>query len=199
GRGGVGIAAMWYGCGNPSLSNPSTMRITLDRDGMLTFFNGAVDIGQGSSTVLLQIAADTLGLPINAFRIELGDTDLTLDAGKTSASRQTFVSGNAVRLAAAALRAKILALANAGPEARLSLTAGRLAVADGEASRTLELATLPVTGGAHGQGMAPAADVVLEGIGSWDPPTTALDANGQGTPYATYGFAAQMAEVEVDT
>jgi CO/xanthine dehydrogenase Mo-binding subunit len=42
-------------------------------------------------------------------------------------------------------------------------------------------------------------DVVLEGSGSWDPPTSPLDGNGQGIPYATYGFAAQMAEVEVDT
>ena len=47
-RRGVGIACMWYGCGNTSLSNPSTMRIALARDGRLTFFNGAVDIGQGS-------------------------------------------------------------------------------------------------------------------------------------------------------
>ena len=36
------------------------------------------------------------------------------------------------------------------------------------------------------------------GNGTWDPPTTPLDENGQGVPYATYGFAAQMAEVEVD-
>jgi len=42
-------------------------------------------------------------------------------------------------------------------------------------------------------------NVVLEGLGYWDPPTTPLDDNGQGVPYATYGFAAQMAEVEVDT
>ena len=110
---------MWYGCGNTSLSNPSTMRITLARDGTLTFFNGAVDIGQGSSTVLLQIAADALGLPPTAFRMVVGDTDLTADAGKTSASRQTFVSGNAARLAGEDLRRKILALANAGPDARL--------------------------------------------------------------------------------
>src|SRR3712207_8625651 len=40
--------------------------------------------------------------------------------------------------------------------------------------------------------------VVMEGSGTWDPPTTPLDADGQGKPYATYGFAAQMAEVEVD-
>jgi aldehyde oxidoreductase len=183
-RRGVGIACMWYGCGNTGLPNPSAMRIALGRDGSLTFFNGAVDIGQGSSTVLLQIAADALGLPPSAFRMVVGDTDLTQDAGKTSASRQTFVSGNAARLAAEDLRRKILALANAGPDARLALEGAQLSITDGEASRTIDLATL---------------GEVLEGFGSWDPPTSPLDANGQGIPYATYGFAAQMAEVEVDT
>ena len=224
-RRGVGIACMWYGCGNTSLPNPSTMRITLARDGALTFFNGAVDIGQGSSTVLLQIAADALGLPPHAFRMIVGDTDLTLDAGKTSASRQTFVSGNAARLAALDLRAKILALANAGPDAKLSLDGARLSISDGDASRTIDLAALRVAvipefrvseisgtqspdrlrplGPGSPPWRAPAGmtdnGIVLEGIATWDPPTTALDENGQGNPYATYGFAAQMAEVEVDT
>ncbi len=187
-RRGVGVACMWYGCGNTSLPNPSTMRITLGRDGRLTFFNGAVDIGQGSSTVLTQIAAEALGLPVSAFDLVVGDTALTADAGKTSASRQTLVSGNAALLAAEALRAKILALANAGPSARLALQGGRLTIDDGEASRTIDLATLE----ADGEG------AVLEGLATWDPPTTALDANGQGIPYVSYGFAAQMAEVEVD-
>jgi aldehyde oxidoreductase len=195
-RRGVGIACMWYGCGNTSLPNPSTMRITLARDGTLTFFNGAVDIGQGSSTVLAQIAAESLGLPVAALKMVVGDTDLTPDAGKTSASRQTFVSGNAVRLAAAALRGKMLALANAGANAQLSLDGERLHIVDGEASRTVALSSLPLL--AAGPSPAAQHDVVLEGIGSWDPPTTRLDENGQGIPYATYGFAAQMAEVEVD-
>jgi CO/xanthine dehydrogenase Mo-binding subunit/aerobic-type carbon monoxide dehydrogenase small subunit (CoxS/CutS family) len=186
-RRGVGIAAMWYGCGNTGMPNPSTMRITLDRAGRLTFFNGAVDIGQGSSTVLLQIAADALGLPVDRFACVLGDTDLTGDAGKTSASRQTFVSGNAARRAGEALRRKILAFANAGDGAALTLADGRLTIADADASRTLDLRELPHAGG-----------VVLEGVGSWDPPTGPLDENGQGIAYATYGFAAQMAEVEVD-
>ncbi|AVO43970.1 molybdopterin-dependent oxidoreductase [Phreatobacter cathodiphilus] len=185
---GVGVACMWYGCGNTSMSNPSKMRITLTRDGRLTFLNGAVDIGQGSSTVLLQIAADALGLPPQAFGFVIGDTDRTFDAGKTSASRQTFVSGNAAKLAGADLRAKILALANAGPAARLALVGDRLTVEDGEASRTIDLSGLA----------ADAAGIVLMGDGEYDPPTTALDAKGQGIPYATYGFAAQVAEVEVD-
>ncbi|MGQ3356677.1 MAG: molybdopterin-dependent oxidoreductase [Phreatobacter sp.] len=185
---GVGVACMWYGCGNTSMSNPSKMRITLTRDGRLTFLNGAVDIGQGSSTVLLQIAADALGLPPQAFGFVIGDTDRTFDAGKTSASRQTFVSGNAAKLAGADLRAKILALANAGPAARLALEGDRLTVEDGEASRVIDLGALAADG----------AGIVLMGDGEYDPPTTALDAKGQGIPYATYGFAAQVAEVDVD-
>jgi CO/xanthine dehydrogenase Mo-binding subunit/aerobic-type carbon monoxide dehydrogenase small subunit (CoxS/CutS family) len=217
-RRGVGIACMWYGCGNTALPNPSAMRITLQRDGTLTFFNGAVDIGQGSSTVLLQIAADALGLPPRAFRMVVGDTDQTADAGKTSASRQTFVSGNAARLAAEDLRRKILGLANAGPHAKLGLEGARLSIVDGEASREIDLATIdtPAEGvgwvkrsadSTRGVGSSPCLEpgstqpadgLVLEGRGSWDPPTTPLDANGQGVPYATYGFAAQMAEVEVD-
>jgi len=188
-RRGVGIGCMWYGCGNTSVANPSTMRITLSSDGRLTFFNGAVDIGQGSSTVLLQMAADALGIAPDRFDMVTGDTDLTADAGKTSASRQTYVSGNASRLAGEDLRAKILKLANAGEDAVISIDGGRLTISDGQASRDIDLSTLD----ADGDG------IVLDGNGTWDPPTTPLDENGQGIPYGTYGFAAQMAEVEVDT
>ena len=53
---------------------------------------GSIDIGQGSSTVLPQICADALGLPLSLFDQVMGDTDLTADAGKSSASRQTFVA-----------------------------------------------------------------------------------------------------------
>jgi CO/xanthine dehydrogenase Mo-binding subunit len=188
-RRGAGVACMWYGCGNTALPNPSAMRITLDRAGKLTFWNGAVDIGQGSSTVLLQIAADALGLPPAAFELVVGDTALTLDAGKTSASRQTFVSGQAALRAGQDLRRKLLALANVGEGAALALDGAALIIAEGEVRRRVDLAALP----------ADDAGVVLEGLGQYDPPTTPLDDNGQGVPYATYGFAAQIAEVEVDT
>jgi aldehyde oxidoreductase len=187
-RRGVGIACMWYGCGNTSMSNPSRMRVTLGRNGRVTLYNGAVDIGQGSTTILLQICADALGLPIAAFDLVIGDTDLTYDAGKTSASRQTLVSGNAARLAGEDLRRKVLALANVGPDARLVLNGARLNIIDSTVRRTVDLASLG----------ADASGVVLEGEGRYDPPTTALDAKGQGVPYAAYGFAAQVAEVEVD-
>jgi len=189
-RRGVGIGCMWYGCGNTALSNPSTMRLTLDRNGQLTLFNGAVDIGQGSYTIMLQICADALGLPTGAFRQVLGDTDLTPDAGKTSASRQTFVSGKAAQLAGEDLRRKILAQANVGTDARFRIDGATLYVEEGDTRRTIDLAGLDTD----------AEGVVLDGNGTYDPPTTPLDENGQGVPYATYGFAAQicLADVHLD-
>ena len=181
-RRGVGIACMWYGIGNTSMSNPSRMRIGIAADGAVTLYNGAFDIGQGSNTIMTQIAADALGLPAGQIRLVCGDTDLTPDAGKTSASRQTFVSGRAAEKAATDLRQQILRLANAGAAAKLSLEGAVLTVRDGGEVRTLDMAKVGP----------------LMGEGVFDPPTTPLDKDGQGVPYATYAFAAQMATVEVD-
>jgi len=56
-RRGVGVAAGWYGCGNTSMANPSTIKAGLRADGTLVLHQGAVDIGQGSNTVITQIFA----------------------------------------------------------------------------------------------------------------------------------------------
>ncbi len=179
-RHGVGIACMWYGIGNTSMSNPSEMVLAISDDGHPVLFSGAVDIGQGSNTIMTQIAADALGVPAAAIRLVTGDTDLTRDAGKTSASRQTLVSGNAARLAGEALRGEILRRANAGPGARIHLRDGLVCVEHDGTTSTVDAAG-------------------LRGEGRYDPPTTVLDADGQGVPYAAYAFAAQIAAVEVDT
>jgi CO/xanthine dehydrogenase Mo-binding subunit len=184
-RRGVGVASCWYGCGNTALPNPSSMRLGLRPDGRVALHMGAVDIGQGSATVVTQIAADALGLPVAAFVLVGGDTAVTPDAGKTSASRQTYVSGKAAERAARELRAAILRHANAGPEARLALAGGRLEV---DGARTIELGSLE----------ADAAGYVFAAEASYDPPTTPLDADGQGLPYAVYGYGAQLLELAVD-
>jgi CO/xanthine dehydrogenase Mo-binding subunit/aerobic-type carbon monoxide dehydrogenase small subunit (CoxS/CutS family) len=185
-RRGVGVASCWYGCGNTALPNPSTMRLGLRPDGRVALHMGAIDIGQGSATVVTQIAADALGLPVADFVLVGGDTAVTPDAGKTSASRQTYVSGKAAERAARELRAAILRHANAGPEARLALAGGRL---DVNGARTIALGALPVD----------AAGYVFAAEASYDPPTTPLDADGQGVPYAVYGYGAQLVELAVDT
>ena len=188
-RRGVGVAGMWYGCGNTALPNPSTILVGLKPDGRVALHQGAVDIGQGANTVITQICADALGAPIDRFDRLGADTGLTPDAGKTSASRQTFVSGKAAELAGLALRRELLRLANAGEGAWLTFEDGLICVAEGDHARALKLDQLPADGRGY----------VLTGEATFDPPTTALDANGQGDPYAVYGFGAHMAEIEVDT
>jgi CO/xanthine dehydrogenase Mo-binding subunit len=185
-RRGAGIGCMWYGIGNTSLSNPSTMRVGLAPDGTITLYSGAAEIGQGVSTILTQICADALGVPMDAVRLVMGDTDRTADAGKSSASRQTFVSGKATELAALDLRRKIFAAAGA-PQAEWKDRAYVLSIEQGK---------VVFRKGGITHRWSPAAELV--GEGTFDPPTQALDANGQGVPYATYAFAAQIALVEVD-
>lgn len=177
-RRGVGVASGWYGCGNTSLPNPSTIRAGVRADGAICLHQGAVDIGQGSNTVITQIFADALEVPISRITLLGADTDKTPDAGKTSASRQTFVSGNAALAAGLELKAAILRATNRSP-AELPV--------DAEAGDS-----------ALGGLSADAEGYVLRAEGRYDPPTEALDADGQGKPYAQYGYAAQIAVVDVD-
>ncbi len=186
---GVGIGCMWYGCGNTSISNPSTMKVGVSAEGKVTLYNGVMDIGQGPNTIMPQICADALGIPVDRISQINGDTDLTADAGKSSASRQTFVSGKATQLAGEDLRNQILRLANVGDDAVIEFVPGRINVRDGDAERTIDLKSMSTDEN---------GDALL-GAGTFDPPTVPLDENGQGIPYATYGFGAQIAEVEVDT
>ena len=183
-RRGVGIASGWYGCGNTSMSNPSTIRAGVTPAGEVMLHQGAVDIGQGSNTVITQIFAHALGVPLSQVSLVGADTDVTPDAGKTSASRQTFITGNAARLAGEALRAQILRLGNVGEGATITFQDGAIELSEGGATRRIDLPQV--------EGYA------LEVEESYDPPTLPLDAKGQGSPYAIFGTAAQMVELEVD-
>ena len=185
---GVGVAAGWYGCGNTSMPNPSTIKAGIRVDGKVILHQGAVDIGQGANTVIAQIFATALGVSICDITLIGGDTGLTPDAGKTSASRQTFVTGNAARLSGEALRKSILKLVNAGEMSTIEPGTGVLRIQDGEASHRIDLSQLK----ADDEGF------VLRAEETYDPPTRPLDAAGQGEPYAQYGYAAQLAVVEVD-
>jgi CO/xanthine dehydrogenase Mo-binding subunit/aerobic-type carbon monoxide dehydrogenase small subunit (CoxS/CutS family) len=191
---GVGIGAMWYGIGNTALANPSTIEIGVTREGTVVLFCGAVDIGQGASTVLVQIAADALGVEASTIELVSGDTDRTADAGKSSASRQTFVSGNAARLAGEDLRRQILLLAEVAADATLAFEDGRIVATEaGGKAAPIDLGELPIVS-VRDQ----SAVCVLAGRGTFDPDTTPLDADGQGVPYQTYAFGAQVAVVDVD-
>ena len=187
-RRGVGVAGMWYGCGNTSLPNPSTVRIGLKRDGHIALHQGAVDIGQGSNTIVTQICADAVGAPITHFDLISGDTAISPDCGKTSASRQTFVTGKAAHMAGSKLRDQILKLAGACECGSVEFGDGTLAVVENAKRKTIPISEMPLDENGY----------VITSEATFDPPITPLDENGQGTPYAVYGFGAHLAEIEVD-
>ncbi len=101
-RRGVGLATAFKNVGYSfGFHDRSTARVTVDlsergEPQRAEVFIGAAEVGMGVHTVLVQIAAEGLGLPIDRVRLHLVDTSETPDAGSSSASRHTFVSGNAV-------------------------------------------------------------------------------------------------------
>jgi CO/xanthine dehydrogenase Mo-binding subunit len=187
---GIGVGSMWYGIGNTGIANPSTAQMEIDPDGEVRLFTGVADIGQGSDTVLLQIASEAIGVPLNEIRFIRADTALTTDAGATSASRQTYISGNAILNAIKNLKQEAIIEASQ----LLSIDEKDLFYENGKVkSRTCLTTSIPI------KEIAKRCRRILRGEGSFDPETTRLDPEtGQGSPYATYAFATHLAEVEVD-
>ena len=135
---------MWYGCGNTSLPNPSTIRVGLKADGRVALHQGAVDIGQGSNTIVTQICADAWALPSIASILFRETHRSRPDCGKTSASRQTFVTGKAAQMAGTELRRAILRLADSCECASIIFEDGCLTVQENGQQHKISLRDLPL-------------------------------------------------------
>ncbi len=191
---GIGLGSMWYGIGNTGVQNPSTAQIKIDLGGNITLYTGCADIGQGSTTVLAQIAAEILGIQPDEIRMFVADTRCTSNAGATSASRQTYISGNAVKEAAEKLADVLLTEAVNKlkvPKSGLVLREGFVGES-GNPDHRVELAVLAQRANQKG--------IPLKWQGYFDPETVPLNPDtGQGVPYATYAYASQLALLTVDT
>ena len=77
------------------------------RNGVVELYSAASDIGQGCATVFLQMLAEAAGLPLEKLRNMGANSELAPDSGTTSGSRQTLITGEAVRMAAAELKADL--------------------------------------------------------------------------------------------
>jgi nicotinate dehydrogenase medium molybdopterin subunit len=193
-RRGRGIACMWYPIGFTVSANPSAATVKVNEDGTATVLTGTVETGQGSLTVLGQIAAEALGIATDDVHVVSADTDTTpMDTGAI-ASRTTYVTGNAIWLAAEA--AKAILFEAAAP--MLGVKVSQLEAKD----RKIQVKNFPQRNVSIGE-VAHRSQVVLGqpaiGSASWNPPTVAMDPNtGQGKPFATYVYATQIAEVDVD-
>lgn len=190
---GKGIGCMYFGIGNIGRPNPSGAFVDILEDGSAIVFSGAADMGQGTNTVLAQIAAEELGLRTDDVNIRWGDTMSTPDAGTSSASRQTYVSGNAVRLAAAQAKQNVLAEAVLMMDADPAyLVTKEGIITDIKTGRQISFREAVISMRSKG--------ILAIGSGHFNPSVTSLDEEtGQGIPCATYHYCTQVAEVEVDT
>jgi CO/xanthine dehydrogenase Mo-binding subunit/aerobic-type carbon monoxide dehydrogenase small subunit (CoxS/CutS family) len=102
---GVGIACAYKNVGlGISVPDRSSAQVSLEKDGKFLVRHGGTDMGQGSNEVVATIASRVLGVQFKDIRVHTGDTREDPHGGITTASRATFVTGNAAKMAAEGLR-----------------------------------------------------------------------------------------------
>lgn len=193
-RKGRGIACMWYPIGFTVAANASAATVDVSEDGTAIVRTGTVETGQGALTVLGQIAAEELGLAPDDIQMVSADTDTTpMDTGAI-ASRTTYVTGNAIQIAAS--EAKQILFEAAAP--LLGVKPEQLEAMD----RKIQIKGYPQKNMPIGEVAFHSQNVLgrpAVGTASYNPPTVAMDPEtGQGKPFSTYVYATQIAEVEVD-
>ena len=193
---GRGIAAFQQSYGRLTfLHDTSEAWVGIEMDGTVTVRSGVTDIGAGQASSLAQIAAEVLGVTLPNVNVYNSDSQVTPLAGTTTASRALYMTGNAARLAAQAVRDRLAEVAaelfKAGP-AQIDMEFNRVFVID-DPERSMPIAELVrvcASRGVHRSELAifraPFTDVL-------DPET------GQGQAHPDYAYGAHAIEVAVDT
>lgn len=193
-RRGLGISTVLYGVGmgaKAPLLDKAGAYLKLEADGSVTLAVGTTEMGQGAATVLSQIAAEGLELPLGSIRLASVDTSRVPDSGPTVASRTTTVQGMAVLGAARKLRQRIEDAVRHMFAPQEFTRDGRVSAGSGAPPRHVDIAEVARWMWTHNwdlgaTGWAEGAPV------DWD------QASGLGNAYFVYSYACHIALVEVD-
>jgi len=196
---GLGLACSHYVSGSAkpvhwSGEPHAVINLKLDFDGGITILTGASDIGQGSSTLLTQVVAEVLALPMERIRVIATDSALTPKDNGSYSSRVSFMVGNAALRAAQAMKEVLVAAA----ARHLEVTPDEIEW-DGE--------RCGVVGTDRSLNFAQVVDAALVDTGtltvkgSWSTPPETQGGKFRGAAVgstAGFSYAAQVVEVEVD-
>jgi CO/xanthine dehydrogenase Mo-binding subunit len=191
---GKGIASIYYGTGyGNGFPDVSKAIAELQPSGKVAIYVGATEVGQGAKTIMTQIAAEPLGLPMEDIIFNNEDTSITPDSGTAAASRQTYNTGNAIKLASEQLRDEIIKLAveklQLNSHIGLGLKDGYVFVKIYPEKR---VSFKEIASELKGDLLRQEATFIAQ--------TTQMDPEtGIGAPYWPYTFSAVGVEVEVDT
>jgi xanthine dehydrogenase YagR molybdenum-binding subunit len=177
---GFGVAVHACGHGGMPPGMPLSGMLRINADGTVNVFTGATELGCGQKTTMAMIAAEELGVLLENVYVTTADTDMTTDTGATSGSRQTITGGTGVKMAAADAKNQLLDVAAAElkvDKKNLSIRDSVVYVAGSDKGIPLDQIAAKAPGG------------VIAGRGYMKIPTDVF----------FHTFAAQFAEVEVDT
>lgn len=186
---GVAIGMKGYSLGIGDAEDYGSAIMELAPNGRIQLKVGALECGQGSHTVLTQIAAETFKCPMDMIDLIAADTSECLDAGLTAASRITFVIGRAINRAAEELTKQILEVATE----ETNLPADRLVIERGLVLDPLTGKELTLDFIAEAAGTLLKSEVIDRVPLSEQPATGALD-----HPHVLYSSMTQVAQVAVD-
>jgi xanthine dehydrogenase YagR molybdenum-binding subunit len=179
---GRGMATSVY----PARRSPASALARLNADGTVLVEAGSQDLGGGTYTIMTQIAADALGVPVSLITFRLGDTRYP-ETPVSGGSQTAATTGTAVDSAARALRLKIFELATADP--RLSVSGAKvedLSIANGEIAM-------------RGSGRSLTIRDLVSGTGQpYIEAQASMKAGDEVKQYSMFSFGAQFAEVRVD-
>lgn len=198
-RRGIGIGVSAYMGGTLIYPNTSSVVVKLNDDGTATLLTGSLDIGQGAETILSQIVAEELKIPVDEIQVIAADTETTpIDLGSWI-SGNAYVTGNATRVAATEVRKKLLERAADEMEANVEdlVLENKSVYVAGSPKQRLSYQQLIASSIQKRRG-----DPII-GEGHWrtmrDEPFHPSLATTKGRWTENYAADAQVAEVEVDT
>lgn len=195
---GLGVACMIHQSGSKGMwgdSNVSDSIVRMNPDGSVIIYSGASDLGQGSDTILIQIAAEELGVEFEQVKIVSADTETTpIDYGSYG-TRVTFAAGNAVKMGAKAVKQQLFEVAAEMLEAHVDDLVAKEGVVRVMFYPDRSMPIDKIARTAYYDMGRP-----LVGRGFYNgPDSPPLDVSTQfGNTSPAYCFAAQVAEVEVD-
>lgn len=192
---GIGIAIMYHGNSlGPEGNDYAAVHTKIEPNGIIVLRTGLTEYGTGAPSGLVQIASETLGVPVKYFRLEKPDTAYCQDTGPTVASRTITIGGRATILAAEQLRERLLKVA----ALKLGCDEKELGFHDGEVRSSKQPAKLIEYEDLVKEAYARNVDLAV--VGHFMAPRCEFDPEtSQGTTYLQYTYGAVVAEVTVDT
>ena len=190
---GMGVGLSFYGTGyGNGFPDISRAIVRLLPEGKIGIYSGVTEVGQGAKTAMKQIGAEVLGITVDDIDLVHEDTSRMPDSGTAAATRQTYNTGNAIKIACENMEKELFERAKI--ELGLNSTVG-LKTGDGE----VFLSFFPEKRISFKELSEIYKDDIIEAEAEFTAQTTEMDPEtGQGAPYWPYTFNACAVEVEVD-